>query len=79
VSIQTATKYLCEFIEYKKPEHISRWIDDATYARIAEASKTSEDGRLKPIYEAMGGDVPYEQIRLVVIHLQVRAGMNARS
>ncbi len=70
VTNATALKYLCEYIEFRKPSEISQWIDNAMYQRIAEAAKQSEDGRLKPIFEFLKGEVSYETIRLVVTHLQ---------
>jgi ATP-dependent DNA helicase RecQ len=75
VSLGTATKYLCEHIEHRKPGDLSRWIDSETYRRIAEASKSSEDGRLKPIFERLGRAVPYDTIRLVITHLQAMASI----
>jgi ATP-dependent DNA helicase RecQ len=70
VATLTAWKYMHEWIEFHKPRDISRWIDSTLYQRIAEASKHSEDGRLKPIFEHLGGSVPYEQIRAVVTHIR---------
>lgn len=67
----TAWKYMHEWIEVHKPRDISRWIEAPLYQRIAEASKQSEDGRLKPIFEHLGGSVSYEQIRAVVTHIRV--------
>jgi ATP-dependent DNA helicase RecQ len=72
VANSTAMKYLADYIEQRKPATIARWIDDATYQRIAEASKQSEDGRLKPIFEALGGTTSYDLIRMVVSHLKIR-------
>ena len=34
---------------------------------------TSEDGRLMPVFEALGGEVSYESLRLVSAHLVMRA------
>jgi ATP-dependent DNA helicase RecQ len=73
VTAGTATKYLCQYIEDHRPRDVSRWVDDATYRRIAEASKKSPDGRLKPIFEELGGTVPYDTIRVVIAHLQTQA------
>ncbi|MCI0631030.1 MAG: DNA helicase RecQ [Phycisphaerales bacterium] len=71
VSDSTAIKYLCEHITACKPRSVSAWVDDSTYRRIAAAATKSEDGRLKPIFEALNGEVPYDKIRIVVAHLQV--------
>ena len=71
VAPSTAWKYLQEWIEFHKPRDISVWVDAPLYQRIADASKQSEDGRLKPIFEHLGGSVPYEMIRAAVTHLRV--------
>jgi ATP-dependent DNA helicase RecQ len=73
VSQSTAIKYLCEYIAAYKPDGVSAWVDDATYHRIAAATTKSEDGRLKPIFDALNGEVPYDTIRIVVTHLQLDA------
>ena len=39
-------------------------------ARVSRALIGSEDGRLKPVFDALGGEVPYEQIRIVAAHLR---------
>jgi hypothetical protein len=45
------------------------WIDTKTYRTVAEAVKDLGTAYLQPIFERLGGKVPYEQIRLVVAHL----------
>jgi uncharacterized protein YpbB len=60
--------YLTEYIEKQKPADVSAWIDDAMYQQIAEATQKSTDQKLRPIYEALNGQVPYEYIHIVVAH-----------
>jgi len=68
----TTMGYLAEFIEFRQPERIDAWVDAAAQRKVLDAARTSEDRRLKPIFERLGGDVPYEVIRLVLAHLEVR-------
>lgn len=66
----TATGYLAEYIALRRPERLDVWVDRPTYDRIAVAAVTSEDGRLKPLFDQLGGEVPYDVLRLVLAHLQ---------
>jgi ATP-dependent DNA helicase RecQ len=72
-SPRTIAEYLSQYIAEQRPERIDAWVDEPTYCRVAAIAATSEDGRLKPIFEQLGGEVPYEIIRLVVAHLQAIA------
>jgi ATP-dependent DNA helicase RecQ len=69
----TTLDYLRQYIAEQRPAKIDVWVDGATYRRIIEAAATSEDGRLKPIFERLGGEVPYEMIRLTLTHVQTTA------
>ncbi|MFW6059305.1 MAG: DNA helicase RecQ [Phycisphaeraceae bacterium] len=64
----TVFGYLLEYVEREKPASIARWVDDALYQRIVEAAGAVAADRLRPIYEYLNGEVPYEQIRLVLTH-----------
>jgi len=70
----TTAEYLGQYIAEQCPAKIDAWVDEATYRRVAEAAATSEDGRLKPIFERFAGEVSYETIRLTLTHLQAMAG-----
>ena len=66
----TTVEYLGQYIAEQRPERIDAWVDEPTYRRVAAATATSGDGRLKPIFDQLGGEVPYDMIRLVVTHLK---------
>ncbi len=68
----TTMQYLVEYIMARKPPSITAWVDDATYRRVAAAAAKAGTDRLKPISELLGGEVPYDTIRLVARHLEVR-------
>ncbi len=66
----TTCQYLEEFITTRKPASIAMWVDDATYDRVLGA--IGEEQRLKPIFEKLNGEVPYEAIRMVIAHQKVK-------
>jgi ATP-dependent DNA helicase RecQ len=70
----TILDYLAKFIQVDKPRSICPWIDEDLYQRIAGAARQVGTERLKPIFLALGQEVPYEVIRLVVAHLNARQG-----
>jgi ATP-dependent DNA helicase RecQ len=64
----TVGGYLAEYVREAMPETVARWVDDATYRAVVEATRGHETARLKPVYDALGGRVPYDQIRVVMAH-----------
>jgi len=73
----TTWRYLAEFIETRRPQRLNPWVDQETYRTVADAVKDVGAAYLKPIFEHLGGKVPYEQIRLVVAHLNVTCDASA--
>jgi len=65
VKPSTIWKYLSDWVEAEKPASIAPWIDEATHAKTLAALTSAESEFLKPIFEALGGTVSYEHIRLV--------------
>jgi ATP-dependent DNA helicase RecQ len=73
----TTIEYLAEYIATERPASIEPWVNTALYKRIADAvagvqkhAPPEEAWRLGPIFAALDGDVPYDDIRLVVAHLK---------
>jgi len=64
----TTWGYFGQFIEVNRPESIATWVDDETYRKVIQAVDESDEGRLKPIFERLEGNVPYEIIRAVLVH-----------
>jgi ATP-dependent DNA helicase RecQ len=65
----TVLDYLCEFVREARPSSLSPWIAEELYQRIAAAARQVGTERLKPIFIALGEQVSYDDIRLVVTHL----------
>jgi ATP-dependent DNA helicase RecQ len=69
-ALSTVGGYLIEFIHARKPERVDAWVDDATYTKVVEATKDLGSVYLRPIYEKLQEKVGYDQIRIVVAHLE---------
>jgi ATP-dependent DNA helicase RecQ len=69
-ALSTTWQYLEQFIAEHRPRQVSTWVDAATYARVAEALRAVDGALLKPVFEQLGGQVPYEVIRVVARHLE---------
>jgi hypothetical protein len=55
-----------EFIQEEGVDTPEPWVPRAVYDRVLAAAAAIEAERLKPIFEALGGEVPYAQIRLAL-------------
>jgi ATP-dependent DNA helicase RecQ len=66
----TASAYLSDYILSARPASVDAWIEPKTYAAIADAAGKHGTTMLRPIFDHLGGSVPYDQIRVVVSHLQ---------
>ncbi|WP_044302949.1 DNA helicase RecQ [Rhodopirellula sallentina] len=68
----TVSGYLVRYLEEANVTNAAAWVAPDTIAVIEAAMGASEDGRLKPIYEAIAADrsvqddVSYEEIRIVI-------------
>jgi ATP-dependent DNA helicase RecQ len=68
---RTVCGYLCDYIRLERPGSIARWVPDERYQPIANAAKQIGGQRLTPLFEALHGQHSYDEIRLVVTHLDV--------
>jgi ATP-dependent DNA helicase RecQ len=68
----TIWSYLEEFVQTQPPATLDAWVDAATSARVVAAIQQVGSAYLRPVFEHLGGRVPYEQIRLVAAHQQAR-------
>jgi ATP-dependent DNA helicase RecQ len=62
----TTHGYLIDYIRHEKITDALPWVDPATIQRVVRTAGQVGTERLKPIYELLGGTIPYEQIRIVV-------------
>jgi ATP-dependent DNA helicase RecQ len=64
--------YLCDFIREEKPAGIECWVRPEIYQCVAEAATKIGAERLKPIFVELEEKVPYEQIRVVLAHMDAK-------
>jgi ATP-dependent DNA helicase RecQ len=64
-AMSTVCGYLEQYIRQEGVTDPSPWVDAKTVARVREAIDAVGMERLKPLFEHLSGEVPYEQIRIV--------------
>ena len=69
IARSTVVDYLCDFIRQEKLVRIDTWIAPDLYDRIAAAVREHGSARLKPLFLALQEKVSYDEIRIVVAHL----------
>lgn len=62
----TVLKYLCAYIETQRPASIDPWVPPDTRERILAAAKVHGSQFLRPIFEALNGEVNYDMIRIAL-------------
>jgi ATP-dependent DNA helicase RecQ len=62
----TVCGYLEQYIAGRAITDPTRWVDAGTTQAIRIAATHNDTGRLRPIFEALHGQVSYENIRVVV-------------
>jgi ATP-dependent DNA helicase RecQ len=65
-AVSTVYGYLDGYIRQRRIIDASRWIPRDEATRIESALEQTNTGRLKPVFEALGGEIGYERIRIVV-------------
>jgi len=69
----TTFGYLESYIRHRRVTEAAPWISAAEFQQIEAAAETAGALRLKPIYEALGGRINYERIRIALACLTNRA------
>jgi ATP-dependent DNA helicase RecQ len=71
--------YLSDYIGDEKPASIAAWVADDVCQRVAAVVRRLGTERLKPIYVALGEQVSYEDIRLVIAHVGCEVEPSSKS
>ena len=79
VTESTAAGYLADLIELGKIANAARFVEDDVLDRIQAALPEVGDTRLKPIFEHLGGEVSYNQIRIALAILRASSAVNELS
>jgi ATP-dependent DNA helicase RecQ len=72
----TTIDYLCEHIELEGICDASFWLDEGVCQRVQQVATQVGADRMKPIFDALGGTVPYDEIRIALACLR-QAGTRA--
>jgi ATP-dependent DNA helicase RecQ len=70
----TVMDYLCDFLRAEPQPSVDPWVSTETYRRVAEAAANVGIEKLKPIFEALEGQIAYDEIKIVVVHLPTHGG-----
>jgi ATP-dependent DNA helicase RecQ len=65
-ALSTTCGYLLDFIRHESIPDPSPWVPVETARRIEAAAASDHTGRLRPIFDSLGGTVSYEEIRVVL-------------
>jgi ATP-dependent DNA helicase RecQ len=71
----TVVEYLAQYIQEERPPSIEAWVAEEVFQRVAAAARQVGTDYLKPLYFALDEKVSYDEIRLVLAHLQARAAV----
>jgi ATP-dependent DNA helicase RecQ len=66
----TVWGYLNELLAEEADVNVSHWIEDAVRDRVLAAAQPMEGRQLRPVYEALNEEVPYEIIKVVLTHAE---------
>jgi ATP-dependent DNA helicase RecQ len=75
----TTYGYLEAYVRHRRVTDPTPWVSQEDFARIQAAIASTGAERLRPIYDALDGQVAYERIRVAVACLANSAAENARS
>jgi ATP-dependent DNA helicase RecQ len=68
----TVAQYLEEYLEERRPDSVTAWVPVALYERIKTVAVRLQGHLLKPVFEALGEEVSYDDIRIVMKHAGLR-------
>ncbi len=74
LSPAVVSDYLVDYIKSERPDSIDRWVSDDIYQEVNAAVQAVGTDKLKPIFDALGGQVTYEQIKWTLAHVEAHRG-----
>lgn len=66
----TVVGYLTAYLKRERKTDPTPWISEETFQNISLAALEAESDRLKPLHEALGGEVSYDELRIAMICLK---------
>lgn len=70
----TVMDYLCNFLRAEPQTSVDPWVSKEIYQLVANAATKVGIEKLRPIFDALGGQIPYDEIKIVVAHLETHGG-----
>jgi len=64
--------YLEDYLAQRKPATVSPWVSQQTYHRVKTMAMQVGGSLLRPVFEALHGQVSYDKIRIVMRHAGLR-------
>jgi len=77
-ALSTTWGYLADFVRAERPASIRAWVTEDEERRVLAELHHSETGRWKPVFEALGGTVSYDVIRIVAAFVVAQSEVDAR-
>ncbi len=74
----TVLGYLEQYIVARSITNARAWVDPAVIEQVEVAAESNDTGRLRPLFDALHGQISYDQIRLVLACQRNRAAVGAR-
>ncbi len=71
-AVSTTMQYLVEYIDHSGRIEPQPWVDAETAGRIEEVLRSQPEPRFKPVFEALGGSISYDAIRIVATCMRNR-------
>lgn len=71
----TTGGYLIDYLQARHITDASPWVSDDIFEKVAAVQVAAADGKLRPVFEALGGEVGYNEIKIVLTVLQNRQGV----
>ena len=75
LAVSTVSEYWAKWIEETRVSDVSPWVNQRVYGRVVVAFEEHGIGALKPVFEALRGEVTYDAIRIVRAHWAVQTGI----
>jgi ATP-dependent DNA helicase RecQ len=74
-AVSTTYGYLEAYVRQRKVTDVNVWVSNSELSRIEAAAEQAGGARLKPIHEALQGQISYERIRIAMACLANRSEM----
>jgi ATP-dependent DNA helicase RecQ len=73
--VSTVVNMVADLVEKGRVPYRMEWVGESDHRQIEEAIERLGSQWLKPLREAIPGEITYEQIRLVVAYVRAKAAV----